>query len=71
MIVLLWRVLDHRVVEASLGPALGLGALIFAFVVLPDGSGLEAAAGFYGFFVAIMLICKFVGALIAPLRSPR
>ncbi len=71
MTILLWRVLDHRVIEACLAPALWLGALIFAFVVLPDGSGLEAAAGFYGLFVAIVLICKLVGALVAPLRSPR
>ena len=71
MTILLWRMLDHRIAEACLGPAVGLGALIAAFVLLPDGSGLEAAAGFYGFFVAIMLICKFVGALIEPLRSPQ
>jgi hypothetical protein len=65
MTILLWRVLDHRVAEACLAPALWLGALITAFVLLPSGSGLEAAAGFNGFIVAVYLVCKLIGALAA------
>ena len=69
MTIWLWKVLDNRVVEACLGPAAWLGGLTVAFVLLPDGSGLEFGAAFYGFFAAVVLICKFIAALAAPLRS--
>jgi hypothetical protein len=63
MAIWLWKVLDNRVVEACLGPALALGGLTIAFILLPAGSGLEGAAGFYGFFAAGFLIWEFIAAL--------
>lgn len=63
MTILLWRVLDNRVVETCLTPALWLVGLTVAVILLPDGSGLEAAAVFNGFIVAVVLICRFIAAL--------
>ena len=68
MIVLLWRVLDNRLVEACLAPALWLLGLAVSAVLLPEGSALEAVAEFGAFWATLILIYSFVAALIASLR---
>jgi len=60
----LWKVLDNRVVEACLGHSLALGALITVAVLMPDGSGFEAAAWFFAFFKGLALIWELITALI-------
>ncbi len=69
MTILLWKILDHRVVEPCVGPALWLVGLTAAFILLPDGSGLETAAVFYGLIVAVILVCRCIAALTAQRRS--
>lgn len=63
MSIWLWKVLDNRVIEACLGPALVLGGLAFAALLLPEGSALEGAATFFAFWTTVMLIWTFIAAL--------
>ena len=63
MAILLWKVLDHPVVEACLGTAVTLAVLTIIAVLLPEGSGLEAAAEFFAFFTTLGLIFAFFGAV--------
>lgn len=69
MSIWLWKVLDNPVIEACLGPALWLGGLTVAAVLLPEGSGLESAAETFAFFTTLILIWSFIGALLRPLSS--
>lgn len=64
MAIWVWKVLDNRLVEASLGPLLALGGLIVAAVLLPEGSGLEGGAEFFAFWTTVILVCKFFAALV-------
>ena len=63
MVVLLWKVLDNRIVEACIGPAATLTVLTVAAVLLPEGSGVEAAAEFFAFAITLVMVIAFVGAL--------
>lgn len=63
MTVLLWKVLDNRIVEECLGSAVTLTVLTILAVLLPEGSGLEAGAELFAFFAILSLIIAFVGAL--------
>ena len=64
MTILLWKVLDNRIVEECLGAVVTLTVLTIVAVLLPEGSELEAAAEFFAFFTTLALIIAFVGALL-------
>jgi len=69
MSMLLWKVLDNRVVEACLGPSAALAGLVVAGVLLPSGSGVEAAAWLFAAFAALQLISALITALRAGARE--
>jgi MFS superfamily sulfate permease-like transporter len=69
MTIILWRVLDNRIVDACLAPALWLAGLTIAAVLLPESSALEILAEFLAFWATVILICKLIAALAAPLFS--
>ena len=62
--IFFWKVLDSPVVDACLGPAAVLFVLTVAAVLLPEGSGLEAAAEFFAFVSTIALVWELFAALL-------
>ena len=61
MTILLWKVLDNRIVEACLGTALWLGGFSIVAVLLPPSA--EGGAWFMTVILTVVLIWKFVAAL--------
>jgi len=61
MTVLLWKVLDHPVVDACLGTALCLAGFAIAAVLLPPSA--EGGPWFMTVILTVMLICKLIAAL--------
>lgn len=69
MVFRFWRVMDSAIVGACLSPALWSFALITAAVLLPAGSGVEAAASFAAFFYVVALLFSFCAAAWRTLRD--
>ncbi len=65
MTIWLWKVLDHRVVDACLGTALWLGGFAILAVLLPPSA--EGGAWFLTVITTVILIWKFIAALFRPL----
>lgn len=63
--ILLWKVLDNRIVDACLGTALWLGGFAVVAVLLPPST--EGGAWFMTVILTVMLIWKFIAALLQPL----
>jgi hypothetical protein len=64
--ILLWKVLDNRVVDACLGTALLLCGFAIVAVLLPPSA--EGGAWSLTVITSVILIWKFIAALFRPLR---
>ena len=64
MTVLLWKVLDSRVVDACLETALWLAGLAIVAVLLPSGA--DGGAWFMTLILTVVLIWKFIAAVCQP-----
>ena len=69
MVVRFWKVMDSAIVDACVAPAFWSSALIAAAVLLPSGSGLEAAASFAAIFAVASLLFSFCGVAWQLLRD--
>ena len=61
MTILLWKVLDNRIVDACLSTALWLGVFAIVAVLLPPSA--EGGAWFMTLVLTVVLIWKFIAAL--------
>jgi hypothetical protein len=59
--LLLWKVLDNRIVDACLGTALWLGVIAVVAVLLPASA--DGGAWFMTLVLTVVLIWKFIAAL--------
>ena len=65
MTILLWKVLDHRIVDACLGTAVWLGGFATVAVLLPPSA--EGGPWFMTFILTVVLIWKLIAALFQQL----
>jgi hypothetical protein len=63
--ILLWKVLDNRIVDACFSTALWLGGFAIVAVLLPPSA--EGGAWFMTVILTVVLIWKFIAALFQPL----
>ena len=61
MTILLWKVLDNRIVDACLGTAVWLGGFAIVAILLPPSA--EGGPWFMTFILTVMLIWKLVAAV--------
>ena len=62
MTILLWKVLDNRIVDDCLGTAVWLCGFAIVAVLLPPS--VEGGAWFTTFILTVVLIWKFIKALV-------